>query len=90
MVTLMRLNVACRRTLHVLSTITVFSANDKQNFDVLLTMHLSIILANNQLNAHVLVFFNKFIVFLHMFRALLCSSSVDQIVLYSIWYRHAL
>ena len=25
-----------------------------------------------------------------MFRALLCSSSVGQIVLYSIWYRHTI
>jgi len=37
-----------------------------------------------------LLFYNKFIIFLYMFRALLCSSSGGQIVLYSMWYRHTL
>jgi len=37
---------------------------------------------------HKFLFYNKFIIFLYMFRALLCSSSGGQIVLYSIWYRH--
>ena len=46
-------------------------------------------LANDQLNAQFL-FYNKFIIFLYMFRALLCSSSGGQIVLYSIWYHHTL
>ena len=36
---------------------------------------------------HKFFFYNKFIIFLYMFRALLCSSSGGQIVLYSIWYR---
>ena len=49
-----------------------------------------IILAIGQLNAQILVIFNKFIIYLYMFRALLCSSSGGQIVLYSIWYRHTL
>jgi len=57
--------------------------------DVLLTVHLSIILAVDQLNAQIL-FYSKCITFLYMFRALLCSSSGGQIVLYSIWYRHTL
>ena len=52
------------------------------NFDVLLTVHLSIILI------HKFLFYNKFIIFFYKFRALLCSSSGGQIVLYSIWYRH--
>jgi len=39
------------------------------SFDVLLTVHLSIILVINQLNAQNLVF-NKFIICLYMFRAL--------------------
>ena len=39
---------------------------------------------------HKFLFYNKFIIFLYMFRALLCSSSGGQIVLYSIWYRHTL
>ena len=55
----------------------------------MLTVHLSIILAIDQLNAQIL-FYNKFIIFLYMFRALLCSSSGGQIVLYSMWYRHTL
>ena len=33
------------------------------------------------------MFYNKFIIFLYMFQALLCSSSGGQIVLYSIWHR---
>ena len=37
---------------------------------------------------HKFLFYNKFIVSLYMFRALLCSSSGGHIVLYSIWYRH--
>ena len=38
---------------------------------------------------HKFLFYNKFIIFLYMFRALLFSSSEGQIVLYSIWYRHS-
>ena len=34
---------------------------------------------------HTIFFCNKFIIFLYMFRAQLCSSSGGQIVLYSIW-----
>ena len=47
------------------------------DFDVLLTVHLSIILASDQLNVKIL-FFNEFIIFLYMFRSLLCSSSGGQ------------
>jgi len=32
-------------------------------------------------------FLNKFIVFLYVFWAILCSSSVGQTVLNNIWYR---
>jgi len=39
---------------------------------------------------HKFLFHNKFIIFLHMFRALLCSSLGGQIVLYSFWYHHNL
>ena len=37
---------------------------------------------------HKFLFYNKFIIFLYMFRGLLCLSSGGQvkIVLYSIWY----
>jgi len=32
---------------------------------------------------HKFLFYNKFIIFLYMFRALLCSSSGGQIILYN-------
>jgi len=44
-----------------------------------------LVLATDQLVMHKFLLFNKFIIFLYMFRALLCSSSGGQIVLYSIW-----
>jgi len=47
-------------------------------FDVSLTVHLSMTLANDQLDAQI---FNTFITILYMFRALSCSSSGGQIVL---------
>jgi hypothetical protein len=47
-------------------------------FDVSLTVHLSITLDNDQLNAQI---FNTFITILYMFRAISCSSSGGQIVL---------
>jgi len=37
---------------------------------------------------HKFLFFHRFIIFFYIFRALLCSSSGGQIVLYSIWYHH--
>ena len=56
-------------------------------FDVLLTLHLSIILAINQLNAQNF-FYNKFIICLYMFRALCAHHQEVKIVLCSIWYHH--
>jgi len=52
----------------------------KQFFDVSLTMHLSLTLANDQLDAQI---FNTFITILnmYMFRAISCSSSGGQIIL---------
>jgi len=52
----------------------------KVNFGVLLTVHLSITLANDQLDAQI---FNTFITvfYMYMFRAVSCSSSGGQIVL---------
>jgi len=58
-------------------------------FDVLLTVHLSIILAISQINAQNLLY-NKFIIRLYMFRALCAHHQEVKIVLYSIWYRHTL
>jgi hypothetical protein len=51
------------------------------NFYILLTMHLSIILANNQLDVQILCFIISFITVLYMFRAMSCSSSGGEIVL---------
>jgi hypothetical protein len=50
------------------------------NFDVSLIMHVSITLANDQLDAQI---FNMFITipYMYMFRAISCSSSGGQIVL---------
>ena len=47
-------------------------------FYFLLTMHLGVILINNQLDAQLLLYI--FILILHMFRATLCSSSGELIV----------
>ena len=48
----------------------------------------SIILANDQLNTQILFFYNKFIIFLCMFRALCAHHQEVKIVLYSIRYHH--
>jgi hypothetical protein len=48
------------------------------DFDVSLTVHLSITLANDQLDAQI---FNTLITILDMFRAISCSSSGGQIIL---------
>jgi len=58
-----------------------------EGFDVLLTVHLSINLAINQINAQNL-FYNKFIIRLYMFRALCAHHQEVKIVLHSIWYHH--
>ena len=58
-----------------------------EDFEVLLTVHLSVILVINKLNAQN-IFYNKFIICLYMFRKLYCSPSGGQIVLYSILCRH--
>jgi len=51
-----------------------------KSFDVSCTVHLSITLANDQLDTQI---FNKFIaiLYMHMFRAISCSFSGGQIVL---------
>jgi len=79
-----------RSTFNISIYSVIYKGNEQVFFDVLLTVHLGIILAIDQLNAQILVFLNKLFIFLYMFRALLCSSSVGQIALHSIWYRHAL
>jgi len=58
------------------------------NFDVLLTVHLSIfILVINQLDAQNL-FCNKFISCLYMFRAPCAQRQEVKIALYNLWYHH--
>ena len=56
-------------------------------FDVLLTVHLSIILVINQLN-HKFLFYNKFIICLYKFRTLCVHHQDVKTVLYSMWYHH--
>ena len=57
------------------------------NFDVLLTVHLSIILVIIQLDAQNIVY-NKLIKCIYMFRALGAHHQEVKIVLYNIWYHH--
>ena len=58
------------------------------NFDVLLTVHLSIfILVINQFDAQNFLY-NKFISCLYMFRAPCAHRQEVKIVLYSLWYHH--
>ena len=60
------------------------------NFDVLLTVHLSIfILVINQIDAQNLLYTsNKFISCLYMFRAPCAHRQEVRIVLYNFWYHH--
>jgi hypothetical protein len=62
----------------VWSTVNLFEA--RPDFDVSLTVHLSITLANDQFGAQI---FNTCItvLYMYMFRAISCSSSGGQIVL---------
>jgi len=53
-------------------------------FYVFLTVHLSIILVNNQLDAQNL-FYSKFISCLYMFRAPCAHRQEVKIVVYSVW-----
>jgi len=60
----------------------------KGNFDVLLTVHLSIfILVVKQPDAQNL-FYNKFISCLYMFRGPCAHRQEIKILLYSLWYHH--
>jgi hypothetical protein len=58
-------------------------------FDILLTVHLSIFISViNQLDAQNVLFNNKFISFLYMFRTPCAYHQEVKIVLYSLWYHH--
>ena len=58
------------------------------DFDVLLTVHLSIfILVIDQVDAQNL-FYSKFISYLYVFRAPCAHRQEVKIVLYSLWYHH--
>jgi len=60
-----------------LTIVKTFSDKLRTDFDVFLTVHLSIISTIDQLNAQILVF-NKFIIFPYMFRAQQCSKHVGE------------
>ena len=61
------------------------------NFDVLLTVHLSIILVTDQLNAQILVFFLTSLLYSSTCFEHYCAYHQEvRIVLYSIWYHHTL
>ena len=67
---------------------TTRQSNTLKDFDVLLTVHLSIfILVINQLDAQNL-FYNKFISCLYMIRTPCAHRQEVKIVLYSFWYHH--
>ena len=67
-----------------------YSVTVLPDFDVLLTVHLSIfILIINQLDAQNL-FYDKFISCLYVFRAPFAHRQEVKIVLYSLWYQHTL
>ena len=69
------------------STVSHYTAIS--NFDVLLTVHLSIfILVINQLDAQNFCFTISFISCLYMFRAPCSHHKEVKIVLYSLWYHH--
>ena len=58
------------------------------NFDILLTVDISVfILVINQLDEQNL-FYNKFILYLYMFLAPCAHRQEVKIVLYSLWYHH--
>ena len=57
---------------------------------VLLTVHLSITLVNDQLDTQLLYIYNIFITVLYMFRGTSCSSSGGQIVLIQNLISHSL
>ena len=60
-----------------------------QNFDVLLTVHLSIfILVINQTDVKNFFFYNKFILCLYMFQAPCAHRQEVKIVFYSLWYHN--
>jgi len=56
-------------------------------YDVLLTVHRSTVLVINQINAKIL-FYNKFIICLYMFRTLCAHHQKVKIVSCSIWFHH--
>ena len=61
----------------------------RADFNVLLTVRLSIMLVINHL-MHKILFYNKFTIYLYMFRALCTHHQEVKTVLYSIWYHHTL
>ena len=65
------------KCVHFLKSVVII----RTNFDILLTLHLSITLANDQLDAQFLYFIIRLLQSLYMFRTTSCSSSGGQILL---------
>jgi hypothetical protein len=59
-----------------------------ENFDVLLTVHLSVFILVIKKPDAQNMFYNKFISCLYMFRAPRAHRQEVKIVLYSLWYHH--
>ena len=64
------------------------SCNTTSTFDILLTVHLSIILVINRLNAQNLVFIIRLLYSSTCFEHCCAHHQEVKIVLYSIWYHH--
>jgi len=77
-----------RRTYVQRTALQVAGLQCSEYFDVLLTVHFSIILVINNF-MHKFLYYNKFILCLYMFRAPCAHHQEVKIVLYSIWYHHA-
>jgi len=72
----------------MLNSIVTICVDTWVDFDVLLTVHLSVfILLINQLDEQNL-FYSNFISCLYMFRAPCAHRQEVKIVLYSLWYHH--
>ena len=75
------IEVAMQFKCFVLCVMSLFRFDKNSIFYVLLTVHLSITLVNDQLDAQFFYFIIRLITVLYMFQATSCSSSGGQIVL---------
>jgi len=75
-------------TVFVLRREGTLKQNLHTTFDVLLTVHLSIFISYLTNLVHKILFYNKFISFLYMFRAHVFIVRRSKLLLYSLWYQH--